>query len=183
MSRAGPAVAALLAAAAWGAGGNAVDRSGTYRLHGKARVAARPLMDRELDANADATLQPGPRPGEVRARIASEGYACDLLARLEEDGALVFPDGQRCALEVRSPGARGHLDATLASGRGALRGGEELELDLAWDVSGRLSVRAGRAVEVLGVEVPAAWTPETPVNGNARATVSGHRDRSRAAGR
>lgn len=174
---------ALALAAARGAPGDELDGGATYRLHGKARVAARPLVNREVDANADAVLQPGARPGEVRARIAAEGYACDLLARVGPGGALAFAEGQRCALEVRSPGARGHLDATLSSGRGTLRGGEELELDLAWDVSGSLSVRTGRAIEVLGtrVEVPAAWTPEAPVNGSARAVVSGHRDRSRAA--
>lgn len=177
-------LAATVIAAAAPAAGEA-DRAGTYRLHGKARVAARPLLDREMDANADAVLRPGPGPGDVRARLAAQGYSCELEGRLAGDGALVFPEGQRCAFDVRSPEARGHLDATLSSGRGALRNGEELALDLAWDVAGQLSLRTnGRAIEVLGtrVEVPATWTPEAPVQGSARATVSGRRDRSRAVG-
>ena len=176
---------ALVAFAAPRAGGVAahVDRSGTYRLHGKARVAAKPLLDRDVDANGDAVLAPGPGPTDVRARLAAEGYACELVAQLGADGALLFAEGQRCALEVQRPDAKGHLDATLSSGRGALRGGDELDLDLSWDVAGRLSLRTGRTIEVLGtrVDVPAAWLPETPVHGTARATVSGHRDRSRAA--
>lgn len=182
-ARSAAALLALAALASRGAAGD-VDRSGTYRLHGKARVAAKPLLDRDVDANADAVLEPGPAPGDVRARLAAEGYACELTARLDAGGALLFPGGQRCAFDVRQPDAKGHLDATLSSGRGTLRDGEELELDLSWDVEGRLSVRTGSTIEVLGtrVDVPAAWMPEAPVHGNARATVSGHRDRSRAAG-
>ena len=179
------AVAVSFALAAITARGGEIDRSGIYRLQGRARVAAQPLMNRDVDVNADAVLQPGPGPSDVRARLAAEGYACDLLARIDGDGALAFPEGQRCDLEVRSPDARGHLEATLRSGRGQLRNGEELELELAWEVAGRLSVRADRAIEVLGtrVDVPATWMLEAPVRGNARATVSGRRDRSRAAER
>ena len=146
------------------------------------RIAAGPLLDRESEAHADATLEPGAGPRDVRTRLASQGYACDLLARLDDDGVLTFAPGQRCVLDLRSPQARGRVEGTLRAARGRVRDGQ-LELELTCDVSGNLSVRTADRVEVMGkqVELPAAWTPEAPVRGEAHASVQGGRDNSRAA--
>lgn len=157
---------------------------GTYRLRGSARVDAGPVLSRSVEARADAVLRPGERPRAVRARLASQGHVCELAATLEEGGALAFEAGQRCAFDLRDPEARGHVEARLRSGRGTVRGGR-LALDLSWDLSGAVSVQTARQVEVLGrtVELPAAWTPELPVRGEARIVAEGERDESRGAGR
>ena len=152
------------------------DVGGTYRLHGTAHIAASPLPRRTVELHADAVLTPGPAPRRVRAHLAAEGYACDLVASLSDDGALVFEDGQRCAVVIQSPDARGHLEARVRSGRGQLRG-DHLELDLSCELTG--AVRLGGTM--LGADVPGTWVPEVPVRGNARAAAEGDRDRSRAA--
>lgn len=154
--------------------------AGVYRVQGTAHVSARPIVDSEVEARADATLERGLRPREVRALLASQGHRCELVATLEGDGALAFAQGQRCVVAVDSPEARGRVEARLASGRGRVGDGR-LSLDLSWELSGGLSVRTASRVEVLGreVELPSTWLPEAPVRGDARAKVDGWRDESR----
>lgn len=154
---------------------------GTYRLVGTARIVASPILDREVDLHADAIVEPAGGPGAVRVRLAAEGHACALVARIEGDGALVLAPGQRCTVDVRTPELRGRVEARLRSGRGRLRDGR-LALELLADLAGGLGVRAGGG-QVLGAELPAAWTPEVPIRGEARARAEGRRDASRAPGR
>jgi len=171
---------ALSLAGASAAGPSAAQVRGLYRVHGTMRVSAAPLLDRATEAHADVTLEPGGGPRDVRVRLASEGYACDLVGRLAEDGALDFSAGQRCALDMRPPQARGRVEATLRAARGRVRD-DQLELELTADLSGTVSVRTGGRVQVLGtpVDLPEGWTPETPVRGQAHGTVQGGRDHSR----
>jgi len=183
--RAHAGVAALaLAWASFAAVPSADQVRGVYRLHGTARVDAGPVLSREIEVHADATLGRGAAARAVRARLAAEGHACELTAALEDGGALVFEAGQRCAFDLDDPGARGRVEARLRAGRGRLRG-DTLSLDLTWDLSGALRLRTSERVQVLGrdVELPSAWTPEIPVRGEARAEAEGHRDASRAAER
>lgn len=157
---------------------------GTYRLSGTARVDAGPVLSREMEARADAVLSPGRGARAVRARLLAEGHACELSATLGEGGALAFEPGQRCVFEVQDPEARGRVEARLRSGKGRCAGGK-LALDLAFELSGTLALRTAQRVEVMGspVELPAAWTPDLPVRGEARTVAQGKRDDSRAAGR
>ena len=161
---------------------SAASARGTYRLHGTAHVVARPALSRTVEVHADVVLRPGTVRREVLVRVAAEGYTCDLVASVGAAGALEFGRDQRCVVDVRSRDTRGHLDGKLRAGSGRLADGE-LSLQLAWDVSGSLGFRAGRRVEVGGAEVdlPAVWTPEVPVRGEAQASASGRRDASRAA--
>ncbi len=152
------------------------DVVGTYRLHGTAHVAASPLPRRTIELRADAVLTPGPAPRRVQVHLAAEGHACDLVARLGDDGALAFEDGQRCAVVIQSPDARGHFEARVLSGRGQLRG-DHLELDLSCELTGAVSLGG----KTLGADVPGILVPEVPVRGDARAGAEGERDRSRAA--
>ncbi len=178
----GAAGALALAAALAGAGSAGSAVRGTYRLQGTAHVAARPALEEDVEIHADAILRPGPGPRDVRARLAMEGQSCDLAATLGEGGALVFAKGQRCVLDLRGPDARGRIEARLRSGDGRIRDGA-LELAMAWELGGTLSVRTTSRMQVLGreVDLPETWTPEVPVRGEARATAEGRRDRSRAA--
>lgn len=160
------------------------DVHGTYRLHGTARVSARPLPSREVEAHADAVLRPGAGPRDVRAHVAAEGYRCELDARVGEGGHLSFPAGQRCALDIDEPDARGRVEARLRSGGGRIGGGR-LGLELSWDLSGSVRLRSEqRRIEVLGreIDVPGGWMPEVPVEGEAQVVVAGRRDASRATG-
>ncbi len=159
-------------------GGTPAGPAGTFRLSGTARVSASPVYDRELPIRADAVLAPGPRPSTVTARLASEGYSCDLVATAGAGGSLLFEPGQRCTVGLRSGEARGNLVAVVRSGSGRLEG-ESLALDLSCDVTGALSLKAGGGT-VLGAEVPSTWLPEVPVHGRASASANGRRDRSRA---
>jgi hypothetical protein len=157
---------------------------GTYRLSGTARVDAGPILSRNVETRADAVLSPGRGSRAVRARLVAEGHACELAATLGDGGALTFDPGQRCTFEVRDPDARGRVEARLRSGQGRCEGGK-LALDLTFELTGALSVRTAQRVEVMGssVELPAAWTPELPLRGEARTVAEGKRDRSRAAPR
>jgi hypothetical protein len=160
------------------------DVRGVYRVRGTARISARPLMDRDEEVYADATLEPG-SGRDVRVALATEGERCTLVARLSDDGALAFADGQSCRLKLDGPDARGAVEARLVSGRGRAGGGR-LALELALGLSGRVAIRTGGGrYEVLGreVEVPSAWAPEVPVSGDAAAKVEGWRDESRASDR
>jgi hypothetical protein len=176
----------LLAVALAGAGAATAAGAvrGTYRLRGVAQVDAGPALSRNVEGRADAFLSPGAGPRAVRARLAAEGRACELDATLGEGGALAFQPGQRCAFAVDEPDARGRVEARLRSGRGRCADGK-LALELVWELSGALSLRTGDAIEVLGrrVELPAAWTPELPLRGEARTEATGTRDESRAAER
>jgi hypothetical protein len=176
------AVAALAGASAAAAAADGI--RGTYRVRGTARVDAGPVLSREVEVRADAVLRRGDRPRKLRVRLAAEGHACELDATLEERGTLAFAAGQRCTFDVRDPTARGRVDATLREGRGHVRE-RALALDLVWELSGGLSLRTRERLEVLGreVELPAAWTPELPVRGEARARAEGERDDSRSAER
>lgn len=174
--------AAAAAAAPAAAGVGAL--LGTYRLAGTARVDAGPVLSRSVEARADAVLSPGSGPRAVRARLVAQGHACVLDATLGEGGALAFEPGQRCAVDVSEPDARGRVEARLRSGRGRCEGGK-LTLDLAFDLEGALALHTAQRVEVMGstIELPAAWTPELPLRGEARAVAEGKRDESRATGR
>jgi len=183
VARGGISTILLGAAAALVCSGRAVaapmlqqDVGGTYRLHGTAHVAASPLPRRTIELRADAVLTPGPAPRRVRLHLAAGGYACDLVASLDDDGALAFEDGQRCAVVIQSPDARGHLEARVRSGRGQLRG-DHLALDLSCELTGAVSLGG----KMLDADVPGIWVPEVPVRGDARAGAEGERDRSRAA--
>jgi hypothetical protein len=188
-----PPGAALLAAAgalALAAGTAAAAPSpaealrGTYRLAGSARVDAGPALSRNVEARADAVLTPGRGPRAVRARLLAEGRACELEATLGEGGALAFEPGQRCTFDVADPDARGHVEARLRAGKGRCEGGK-LSLDLTFALEGALALRTAQRVEVMGstVELPATWTPELPLRGDAHAVAEGKRDESRAGGR
>jgi hypothetical protein len=174
-------LAIAAAGLAWGAPTAAApspaSASGTYRLQGTARISTPPLLDRNLEVRADAVLSAGRGPREVRARLAAQGQRCELVARLDETGALAFDPGQRCAVEVDGPDTRGRLDARLRSGRGRVGDGD-LALDLTWEVSGTLRVRVTGGSAVLGI--PETWGPEVKVRGEARGTARGRRDQSRA---
>jgi hypothetical protein len=177
------ALAALATVALLGAAGQspAARIRGTYRMQGFAHIATRPAIDREVELHADAILEPGARPDDVRAHLAARGHACDLLARIGRAGALGFEAGQRCMIDIDDPDARGRIEARLGSGRGQLQG-ERLTLELSWELSGTLSLRTTTRVHVpgTGVEIPETWTPAVRVRGEARATAEGKRDESRA---
>lgn len=156
---------------------------GAYRMVGTARVSASPLPTQSHELRADAVLRPGQGPRGIRARLAAQGHACELSGRLEPTGAIAFDPGQRCQVDLDGPEARGRVEARLRAGTGQLTG-RALSLDLDWEVSGTLSLSTGGVrVPGLGLEVPATWTPATPVRGEARAVATGTRDDSRAAGR
>lgn len=185
MNPAAVALALLVSAGPRAAGGADVtpgSARGVYRLAGSARVSASPLPSERLELRADAVLRPGDGPRRILARLAARGHACELAGTLAPDGALAFDAGQRCPLALDDPGVRGKLDGRLRAGSGRLSG-RELSLDLAFELTGTVSLSAGGVrVPGLGVEVPPSWTPPTPVRGEARATAAGTRDDSRAAG-
>jgi len=151
---------------------------GTYRLEGIARVEAAAPLRREIAARGDAVVRAG-AGRELRLRLAAMDHACELVATRADDGALAFAAGQRCALQLDDPGARGKVDARLRSGRGALRG-RHLALELAFDLAGTVSIRAAPS-QLLGVDLPSAWTPPIAVDGGAAVSAGGDRDESRAA--
>ncbi len=155
---------------------------GTYRLRGTAHVAAAPALEDEIEVHADAVLRPGKGPRDVRALLMTEGQTCEVGAKLGEGGALSFDEGQRCVLDLRSPTTRGRIEARLRSGSGRIRDGV-LALQMEFGLEGAVSMRTASRVEVLGreVDLPATWTPQVPVHGDARATAEGRRDGSRAA--
>jgi hypothetical protein len=170
--------AALLALALAGAAVRVPPRiEGRYRLDAHARVDASPGVDRAVDTEAIAVVSAPDRGGVVHVRLTSEGYACELAARADAAGALAFGAGQRCAVRLDRPEVRGAVDARLTSGRG--RGdGQSLELDLRWELSGRVSLLVGgQRMEVMGreLDVPSAWAPEVPLRGTATTHAAGRR--------
>jgi hypothetical protein len=178
-------LAALLACVAtWPTTGRAADAdpSGTYRLRGTARIAAGPALDRTVPVHADALVERTGSPGSLRLTVGAAGTRCQIAARIAAGGALSLAPGQRCALDLDSAEARGHLDVVLRSGAGRLSD-DVLALEIACDINGQVSLRTGGPTRVLGqqVDLPAGWTPAVPVNGEARARAEGGRDHSRAA--
>jgi hypothetical protein len=148
----------------------------SYPLRAQVRVRASPVLDRDMDGEAVATISAA-RAGMLRVRLESGGYACELEARRSGEGDLAFAPGQRCASDVSEPTARGRAEATLRSGSGRLSG-DRLALELAFDLEGTMSLHvAGRTMEVLGqtVELPAGWTPAVPLRGTATASAEGRR--------
>ena len=178
MPRTGPratwsAVAALALVGAVSAGG------ATYRMHGTVRFHG-PAMEHDMELHADAVVEPGPGPGDVVIHLASMGNRCRVVATLAAAGALAFPPGQACVLDIRSPDARGRIEIRLASGSGRLRE-EDLSLSFRSELSGTVTVGSGRPMVFLGRTVPGTGSSTIPVRGEARATAEGRRDHSRAA--
>ncbi len=174
------ALAAVAATAPKKVPASAAEARGTYRMRGTAHVAASPVIDRDVEVHADAVLDAGRGPREVRAHLVAEGAACDLVARLGGGGELSFEPGQTCHVPVDAPAVRGRVEARLRSGRGRVAG-ETLSLELAWDLDGAVTPPLGRAARALGI--PSGSGAEIPVRGQARATAEGWRDNSRAANR
>lgn len=184
--RRGRRVAALAAlAAALAAPARAAppgdDPGGTYRMQGTARIDAAAPLARNLDSRGDAVVRVA-GPGAVRIRLASMGQACELSASRRDDGALAFAAGQRCVFDLRDPDARGHVEGRLRQGHGRLRD-RHLALDLVFDLSGAVALRTAAGVQMLGVELPATWTPDIRLDGGAAVRAEGDRDESRAAQR
>lgn len=151
--------------------------AGRYALHATARVRANPVVDRELETDGDVEIRPGRASGVVQLRVSAEGYACELAARAGERGELVLEPGQRCSFDVAEPEVRGHVDARLVSARGRVQG-DELVLELSWELSGSLSLLVtGRRIELMGraIEVPDAWAPHLPLRGTADTAGRGSR--------
>ena len=184
-----PLILALGVLLAWGcpqphhaAGAQAsapADLRGTYRLHGRAHVSAGAALNRDLEVRADGLLAPGSSLGHLRIRLEQGGYACELASEVGPGGRLAFAPGQRCTLRLQPPDGPGQVELELVGGEGRLTG-DELTLHLSCKVSGSVSLRsvAGDLLGEAGLNLPAV-----PVRGEARATVAGHRDRSRAAQR
>jgi hypothetical protein len=158
------------------------DVYGTYRLQGRARVDARPFPAADQEVRADAVLSPGARAGEVRIHLAAQGFACELAASRDAGGTLALPPGQRCAADLRSDEAEGHVEARLVAGSGSARG-EVLELALDFALSGSVRARPGGTLDALGqvFSLPGAGRDPVPVRGEASGRAEGRRDRSKAA--
>jgi hypothetical protein len=147
--------------------------AGTYRVHATARVAGVPVL-RSLDLRGDVVLRAGPRPGAVRARLASQGHACELAGTLAENGRIVLAAGQRCPIALDDPGVRGDVVATVRSGEARVASGR-MVLTLEVGLAGKIQV----STELLpGLGQQAA----VPVDGSASVRGEGARDNSRAAG-
>lgn len=148
-----------------------------FVLSGSARVDVTPFPAVDQPGEMRVTLTPGARPGRVSLRLESNGYACDLDAARSKDGVLDLAVPATCSVDVSRRDARGHVDATLRSGRGTLRG-DRLTLDLRFDVAGRIATRLSRTtLRILGAEVvvPEGWTPAAPVRGTVASHGSGPR--------
>jgi hypothetical protein len=159
---------------------NPVALAAVFLLSGNARVQVAPFPAGDHPGEMRVTLEPTRTKGHVSVRIESRGYACVLDATRSGTGALEFSTPATCPLEVRSPDARGHVDARLRSGRGTVRG-DRLSVELQFDVSGRIATRFSRTTfTVLGTEVvvPEGWTPTAPVRGTVTSSGSGTRQRS-----
>jgi hypothetical protein len=165
-------------AAAPGAGGDKLH--GAYRVKGTALVRASTGVDERVDVELAVLVAAGARKGQLALHLSTQGYACDLLATLQGADVLAFAAGQTCAVEVDEANARGPVEARLRTGRGRLRDGT-LALELAWDVTGDMTVKVGgQRVEVLGrvVDVPDAWAPRMPLSGTVDARGEGPREAS-----
>jgi hypothetical protein len=150
-------------------------------MQGTARIDATAPLGRDIESRGDAVVR-ADAPGTVRLRLASMGHACELSASRQADGALAFDAGQRCVFDLQDPDARGHVEGRLRTGQGRLRD-RHLALDLVFDLSGKVALRTAAGVQVFGVELPAAWTPDIRLDGGASVKAEGDRDESRAAQR
>ncbi len=153
----------------------------TYRMHGTVHFSGAAL-GRDVELHADAVVEPAAGPGQVVLHLAAMGYRCRLVARRDAAGALVFPPGQTCALDIRSPDVQGRVEVRLESGQGRLRE-EDLWLSLRSELSGAVAVGSGRPIVVIGRPVPGTGGSKMAIRGEARATAQGGRDHSRAAER
>jgi hypothetical protein len=155
---------------------------GTYRLQGRAMIEASPFPARDEEIHADAVLSPGAGAGQVRIRLAGQGFACELLATVDAAGGLALAAGQRCTADLRSEETEGRVEARLLSGVGRVSE-EALSLDLAFALSGSVRVRSGGGLDALGqaLSLPGADGEPVPIHGRARGRAEGRRDRSRAA--
>ena len=173
--------AALVAIGALALVGASPRPRATYRMHGTVHLAGAAL-GRDMELHADAVVEPGAGPGDVVLHLASMGHRCRVFAKRDAAGALAFPPGQTCVLDIRTPDAQGRVEVRLASGRGRLRE-EDLSLWLRSELSGAVTVGSGRPAVLLGRPVPGTGASKIPVRGEARAIAEGRRDHSRAAER
>ncbi|MFL5262712.1 MAG: hypothetical protein ACJ79R_09020 [Anaeromyxobacteraceae bacterium] len=173
------AVVVGLVAVGLSAGAAADGIQGRYVLHGPAHVETTTFGSHDATADLDVVVSAGRGPSALRLELTSGAYACTLAARATPAGDLTLDPGQLCPVDVAEEGARGRVEAKLSSGGGRVAGGT-LALDLAFDLTGTLSVGArGGKVTVLGadLEVPGAWTAPAPLRGTASATARGTRQR------
>lgn len=150
--------------------------AGKYQLAGTAHVSVSPFPAHDYPGDMTATLSRA--PSSLSLRLEARGYACTLQVRADQDGALEFPEGETCPLEITEPDARGHLDAQLRMGRGRVVDGA-LELALQFDVKGNIQMKIpSKTILIFGKEIhsPATWAPGAPVHGTVSA--SGHGQRS-----
>jgi hypothetical protein len=150
---------------------------GTYQVRGRADVQVSPLPASNQPGDMTVTLGRSRTPGRVSVGIEARGYTCALEASRSSSGAIDLLTPATCALEIRDPDARGHVDARLRSGRGTLRDGR-LSLELRFDVDGKVSTRVARtrfSLFDVEYEVPEGWTPSVPVRGSVTSRGSGPR--------
>lgn len=147
--------------------------AGTYRVLATVRVTGVALV-RSLELRGDVVLRPGDRPRAVRARLATQGHACELAGSLAEPGRVILAAGQRCTIPLDDPGLRGDVVATLRSGEARVADGR-LVLTLEAGLAGSVRVSAG----IPGLAREAA----VPIDGTASVRAEGARDNSRAAER
>jgi hypothetical protein len=146
---------------------------GTYRMEAGVHLQAEPLPD-DVELKADAVVTSGANPGEIQLRLAAQGEACELTARLDEQGGLVLAPGQKCPVELGDGMIQGKLVAKLRRGRGRIGDGR-LSLDLAFDLRGAVRLGPGQT------RIERHLTPKVSVEGEGTATASGARDESRGA--
>ncbi len=151
--------------------------AGRYDLAGTAHVSISPFPAQDYPGEMTATLSRASASGSLSLRLEARGYGCTLQVRADQDGALEFPEGATCALDIAQPDARGHVDAQLRMGRGRIVRGR-LEVDLRFDVDGRIQMKIpSRTVRIFGrdIQSPATWAPTAPVHGTVAASGQGQR--------
>jgi hypothetical protein len=148
---------------------------GTYLIRGRADVQVSPFPRSEQPGDMTVTLARSRTPGRVSVGIEARGFTCALEAIRSSAGVLDLVTPATCAIDLREPDARGHVDARLRSGRGIVREGR-LSLDLRFDVDGRVSTRIARTrFNLFDTEftVPEGWTPSVPLRGTVTSKGSG----------
>lgn len=159
------------------------DLAGTYRLEGRGRVEAHPFPAREAELHADVIVTER-EEGGIHLHVAGQGLTCELDATLDAAGAVTIARGQRCATPLDGDAFEGRVEARLVSGTGRLRG-DQLELDLAFTVSGEVRMKGGGLLGNIGrrLQLPGTGADAVPLSGEGQARGRGWRDRSRAAAR
>jgi len=150
---------------------------GKYELAGTAHVSVSPVAAHDYPGEMTVTLSRSSAPGSLSLRLVARGYGCTLQVRADQDGALEFPDGATCPLDITEPDARGHVDAQLRMGRGRAVH-DRLELVLQFDVKGSVQMRIpSKTIRIFGKEIqsPATWAPSAPVQGTVAASGQGQR--------